>query len=606
MITVEVQTGDSIQAAAQARGYSLRMVCGGTGVCGKCRVIVRPGENLTPPSAAEREHLSPQEIGAGYRLACQVRFGGPATVTIPEASLDRPDLFAKVGKLCTLDPEPAVRRICLPKALEGPVVSLAEWIERRAATAGAPAAHFGHPRNLQQLSLAGSLNQEITLVTHEVRGITAILPGNRPRSLGIALDIGTTTLAAYLCDLTSGEMVASAAAMNHQRSVGEDVISRIAYCNQIPDGVGQLRKIVVADVNRLIGDCLEAFGAQREEVDAVTVAGNPTMEQILAGLHPRSIGVSPYLPAVRAIPVIEAADIGFDLNPGTPVQFFPLVSGFVGGDTVAALLADGTAERELDTLMIDIGTNGELVFRHGGRLLGTSCATGPALEGAQISCGMRAVPGAIDVVTLGPGSEIHLHTMGDGVCPPLGVCGSGIIDAIAVLLRAGALRTNGRFNPDYPGVVCDAAGNGKRFVLVPAEKSGTGAEIVITLRDVRQLQLAKAALAVGIEFITARTGVPRIPRTVLTGAFGVRFNWRSAVSIGMLPAAVADGEVESRVNLAGMGAAMALVNRSHNQLAHRIQTAVDFIEMAGDRSFGDRFVQATVFPEPAAVRHLWE
>jgi uncharacterized 2Fe-2S/4Fe-4S cluster protein (DUF4445 family) len=606
MITFQVQAEESIQAAAQSRGHSIRMDCGGEGVCGKCRVKTDFGESLTPLTAAEREHLTPGEIAAGFRLACQARFVGPATVTVPDSSLDRPDLFAKTGSPAKLDAEPALRRICLPGAPRGTAGSLAEWIEERAAAAGYAAARFQHRRILQHLSLADISNQAITLVSHYDRGITAVLPGHRPRSLGIALDIGTTTLAGYLCDLTSGEMVASAAAMNHQRGMGEDVISRIAHCDRKPDGLAQLRNIVVEDVNRLIADCLSTFGGQREEIDAVTVAGNSTMEQILAGLHPRSIGVSPYLPTVRTFPAIEAADLGLDLNPGTPVQFFPLVSGFVGGDTVAALLADGSADREPDTLIIDIGTNGEIVFRHEGRLLATSCATGPALEGAQISCGMRAAAGAIDRVTLGAANDIRVHTMGDGGTLPLGLCGSGIIDAVAVLLRAGALCCNGRFNPDYPGVECGDNGVGKRFVLVPAEASGTGAEIAVTLRDVRQLQLAKAALAVGIEFLTARGPVCRIPRTVLTGAFGVRFNWRSAVSIGMLPAAVAEGEVEARVNLAGIGAAMALVNRSHSRAAGRIQAAVEFIEMAGDRAFADRFVKATAFPEPAAFRHLWE
>ena len=609
MITFELKAGESLPAAAQPPGCRVRMECGGEGVCGKCRIIARPQANLSPITLAEREHLTAGEIAAGFRLACQLQFRGPVVISVPETSLDRPDALGKLGVLAQFDPEPAVSRICLkragfPETPESTAGSLAEGIAQRAAAAGAGSVRFERPWILQHLSREGDADQDVTLVIHATRGVTAVLPGKRPQSLGIALDLGTTTLAGYLCDLTSGEMVAGASVVNPQRATGEDVISRIAHCNRQPEGLAQLRRMAADGIDQVIGECLGSAGGLREAIDAVMVAGNPVMEQILAGLHPRGIGVHPYRPTIRNFPLFEAADLELDLSPGTPVHFFPLVSGFVGGDTLAALLADGTTERETDTLLVDIGTNGEIVIGRGDRLWATSCATGPALEGARISCGMRAAAGAIDQVSLDSTGRIDCRVMGDGRSAPIGICGSGIIDAVAVLLRVGALQRDGRFNPDFPGVVCDANGLGRRFVLVPAGVGG-GAEIFVSLQDVRQIQLAKAAMAAGIELLMSRVALRKLQRTVLTGAFGARFDWRSAVSIGMLPEAVSRGAVESKVNLAGMGAAMALVNQSHARRAREIQARIRFIELAGEPAFAGRFVQATAFPDPAAFRHLW-
>ncbi len=606
MITFEVLSGESLTSASQRIGRSIRMLCGGAGVCGKCRIIARHQERLSPLTTAERDHLSTEEIAAGYRLACQVQFKGPGTVAIPESSLDQPDGFAKEAGLARIDPDPWVRRIVLPStslppASDSLAASWEEAIVCDAKAAGVDALNFRQLRSLQQMSRCQTTDPAITLVIHAEHGITAVLAGQRTRSLGIALDIGTTTMAAYLCDLTSGTMLSSAAAANPQREAGEDVISRIAHCSRHPEGLTRLQTLAVEEIDRLIGRCLDGAGAERDSIDAVSVAGNSTMEQILAGLHPRGIGVFPYLPTTRNFPAITAADIGLSLNPGVPVDFFPLVSGFVGGDTLAALLADGSLECDTDTLLVDIGTNGELVLCHAGRLWATSCATGPAFEGARISCGMRAVPGAIDQVFLDPVKGIGFHVLGGEMRAPLGLCGSGIIDAVAVLLQSGALRTDGRFNPGYPGVVCSGQGAGQRFVLVPAESSGTGMEIAITQRDVRQLQLAKAALATGIVFLMDSTGLRRLPRTVLTGAFGARFNWRSAVAIGMLPAIVAEGVVEPRGNLAGLGAAMALVNQTCGRRVREIQARVEFVEMGADPAFSARFVQAMAFPDPLAA-----
>jgi len=605
MITFKVQAGAALTDGAGSNLHGIRMDCGGRGICGKCRIIGNPPAHLAPPTEAERNHLDRAELKAGHRLACQTRFVGPAEVTVPDASLDPAAAVGKDRLPPVVEPDPEVLRCFLdraapPQILEGTATGLLEWVARRASATGVPGVRFAHLSPVQQLSRPAVAEQDLTLVVHRRRGVTAAWPGRRPRSLGVALDVGTTTLAAYLCDLTTGRTVAGLAALNPQRGIGEDVISRIAHCDGHPDGLEALQDLVRGGLNRLMGVCLTRAGASAEDVDAVTVAANPTMTHLLAGLHPHAIGVSPYLPAARSLPSMTAADLGFDLSPGTPVEVFPLVSGFVGGDTVAAVLADGTHRCDEATLLVDIGTNGEIVLACGGSLWATSCATGPALEGARISCGMRAVPGAVDRVTFASG-RIRYHVMGGPDRPPLGLCGSGIIDAVWALRRAGALGRDGRFDPGCPGVVCDADGLGCRFVLATPERSGSGAEIAVTQRDVRQVQLAKAAVAVGIAFLMNRAGVRRVARTVLTGAFGARFDWRSAVGIGMLPATGVIGTVQPRDNLAGVGAVMALINRRRARQARRIQSGMQFVEMAGDPSFNEHFVTALAFPEPAAL-----
>jgi len=413
------------------------------------------------------------------------------------------------------------------------------------------------------------------------------------------VDLGTTTLAAYLCDLKTGEILSSEASVNPQRRFGEDVISRIAMANEREDGLKKLNRLVVDGVNFLIKRCVERVGASREDIDEVVLVGNTTMESIFVKFHPRGLGVSPYLPVKRSSINLRAAEVGLELNPGTNVYLFPVISGFIGGDTVGAILADKPFLREEISLIVDIGTNGELVLGNKEGLWTTSCATGPAFEGAQVSCGMRAVSGAIhkvevDSVTGRPvwsvlGNESHIL--------PLGVCGSGLIDAMAAMRKIGVLQPNGRLKEGEEGVICDEKGIGREYVLVPAAESGTSMDIRILLRDVRQFQLAKAALYVGIKLLMKYAKIKRIDRTVLTGAFGNKFNWKHAVDIGMLPSEVLAGEILSLNNLAGVGAVMALLHKKQRECAAWFSSKTRFIELAMDPEFNVRFPQATVFPD---------
>ena len=401
---------------------------------------------------------------------------------------------------------------------------------------------------LRRLSAPDAGKGQKTLVSHDLFGVTAMLDGVRPRSTGLAVDIGTTSIAVYLCDFHTGEILATAGMLNPQQRFGEDVMSRIAYASREPEGLAQLNSLVVRGVNSLLGVCLEKARIDRKDVDEVTVVGNPTMQQIFAGFHPHNLGAAPFTPFRRSAINMRAADVGCDLNPGTNVYLFPVVSGFIGGDILGGVLSDRTYERDETTLIMDIGTNGELVLGNRSGLWATSCATGPALEGAHISCGMRASNGAIHAAGIDPSAlcfTCRVFGENEGNLAR-GICGSGLIDIVAAMLQTGIILPSGALRPNLPGGT-------RHLVIVPAGKSGTDRDILITARDIRQVQLAKAALASGIELLKRRSGFTKIERVVLTGAFGTSFNPESASIVGILPRETTFGRLEVIPNTAGTG-----------------------------------------------------
>ena len=599
----EVDADTSIAEAAAKMNVAIRSDCGGKGLCGKCRVIAEPSGSLSPFTESELDILPPEEIKKSYRLACQAEIQGDLTVTIPEQMVDSREARGKTGLKGEYPVDPMVERIVLtmdeqPEPRHGILTDLASWVAQRAGKIAGHDVFIADLGALRQLSQPVASDGEVTLVNHVKKGITAVIPGNRSKRLGLAVDMGTTTLAAYLCDLQTGEILASAASVNPQRRYGEDVISRIAMADEREDGLRVLNQLLIDGINYLLSRCVKQAGVSPDDVDEVTLVGNTTMERIFIGFHLHGLGVSPYLPVLSSPSNLRAAEIGLELNPGTNLYLFPVISGFVGGDTIGAIIADAPFVREEICLIVDIGTNGELVLGNRDGLWATSCATGPALEGAQISCGMRAVSGAIHKVDVDPSSGRSTWSVlsdGDHI-PPLGICGSGIIDAIAVMRRIGVLLPNGRLKEGMPGVISDETGIGREYVLVSAEKSGTGRNISILLKDVRQFQLAKSALYVGIELLMKRAGVRSVARTILTGAFGTKFNWKNAVNIGMLPREAVKGDVLSLENLAGVGSIMALLDKKQRELADRLASTTRFIDLAMDPEFNTRFPEATVFP----------
>jgi uncharacterized 2Fe-2S/4Fe-4S cluster protein (DUF4445 family) len=451
-------------------------------------------------------------------------------------------------------------------------------------------------------------SQTVSVAIPEDPGAAAPFPvvhGRAPsglRTVGVAIDLGTTSVDLSLCDPADGSPLVSVKGGNRQQCFGYDVVARIAAAGDAAIGLGRLRKLAVDSINHLLETALAACGLDTTAVSQVAVAGNTTMSLILAGIDPQPLGRYPYRSPVTTFPPFTAGQLNLSLPPETPVRLFPVASGFIGGDTVSALFALEPFTRGSTTLLVDIGTNGELVLCRRQRLLAASCATGPAFEGAAISCGMPAVAGAIDHLTIDPlTGTIDWQVIGpNSGNPPAGICGSGIVDAVAGLLAAGALTTGGLFNPASP-LVTPAAAGGAEAVLVPADKSRHGRALSLTQKDIGEVQLAKAAICTGIELLLARSGTRRIHRTLLTGAFGVGFDSRLAFAIGMLPPQLAGSRVQAVSALAGKGVRKALAAAEDFEAAARATArAVEVLELGGDPMFEKRFIERLAFPAVAA------
>ena len=586
----DARDSQTVLEVARDHAVWIESDCGGKGTCGKCVISAHPAECLSRISAVERSLLSEDQLRSGERLACQACIKDSGVVDT--FTSERVDVSAKTGTRGIFHADSAIRRVIIPE-LE-PFEAGGDLVE--AVSLQSADIRFEDVSAVRQLSGALRDGGPITLVSHREKGVTAVLTGEHQHSLGIAVDVGTTTLALYLCDLQSGAILSSTGAGNPQRLFGEDVISRIAYSDQNDEGARVLHKLVVDKINELSGRLLAETGFLRRDVDEMVVVGNTTMETLFASFHPHSLGVSPYLPPIRVPGNFRAGDLGIDLSPGTNVHLFPVISGFLGGDIVGAILSVGPHTKDEIVVIIDIGTNGEIVLGNREQLWATSCATGPALEGAHISCGMRAAEGAIYKVSIEAGlCRVNYGVIGkEGKAVPRGICGSGIIDAVAAMRRAGILLPNGRFVEGMPGVLSDENGIGRQFVLAPSEFSASGRAIAITIQDIRQIQLAKAALFAGVEILMRAAGVASVDRVVLTGAFGARFDWENAVSIGMFPDLGA--RIEVLENAAGMGAILALLDWKRRFEALELAKGTRFVELAEVSEFQQEYINSMSFP----------
>ncbi|MFH0957384.1 MAG: ASKHA domain-containing protein [Pseudomonadota bacterium] len=590
--------GSSVSSLLSSLGFSLRSDCGGRGLCGKCRVKVNPPENCSSLTDAELEILSQPEVTAGIRLACQACATDKIEVVIPEGSVETDLETAKTITASTFEVSPIVRREVVTPCVHdsGERSSLVSILKDEL-----PQLRYDislEPGTFRELALHFSETHPFTLVVHGAKGITAVLPGCHNKSLGFSVDLGTTTLAGYLCDLRTGKILSTSSSSNPQMEYGADVITRIAFASHTSGGVDLLQRLVINQINSLLLTCVRSCGAATSDVDEIVIVGNSTMQHLFCGLNPYSLGISPYRPVTHLASDWRASDLGLNVNPFTNVHVFPVISGFLGGDCLAAILADRPYLRNETTLLLDLGTNGEIILCNGPNLWATSCATGPAFEGAHITCGMRAVPGAIHSVRINPAnySVSYDFFTAPGIDAPQGICGSGIIDTVAEMRRAGVLLPGGRFNEGVPGVKSDSSGVGRSFVLVPAELSATGLPVELTLKDVRQIQLAKGALEVGLKLLMKSAGIENVDRLVLTGGFGSSFNWKNAAAIGILPASITDRHVESIDNAAGVGAVAALLSENLRSEAVRLSTRIRALELNDDAEFTTEFPMSVGFP----------
>ncbi len=416
-------------------------------------------------------------------------------------------------------------------------------------------------------------------------------PGRRPGSLGLAIDLGTTKLAVYLLDLSTGATLARGGSMNPQIAYGEDLISRIAYTDQNPAGARMLREKLVERLNRLVAEICAQAGLSRDRIVDVVAVGNPVMHHLLAGLPVRTLGRAPYRPLTTDALDLYAQDAGLDLPVGTRIFVPSNIAGYVGADHVAALLSTGIGDTERTALAIDIGTNTEISLARRGRLFSCSSPSGPAFEGAHISAGMRAAPGAIERVHVGR-DGVSAYTIGRR--PPIGLCGSGIVDAIAGMLEVGALDRRGNLRSGAPHV---RERDGRlEFLLVPAAGTGHGRDIVVTRDDVNEIQLAKAAIRAGIDVLLheAESAPDELEEVAVAGAFGSYLDLESAMRLGLFPD-VPIGRFRQVGNAAGAGARRMLLDPASRSAAQAIARRVEYVELAAHAAFHRRFVNAMGF-----------
>lgn len=543
--SVWILRGTSVSEAAGRCGLSIDSPCGGVGTCGKCRVRFISG--IPAAGQADCEILDEAEIQAGWRLACQTTVTRDAVIAIPETSL-----FAEQLQILTDSSE---------------VVEIsAEDLPSKTATC------------------------PITLRDGE-------------RNFAIAFDLGTTTLVGELLELPSGSERAIAAGINPQVSFGDDVVSRIGRACQGASQAQEMRDVIIEAINKLVDELCEKTSIGRDEVRGLSFAGNTTMQHLLCGLDVSSLAQLPFTPASKESYEADATEFGIPAGPGAKVYVMPVIGGFVGGDTVAGLLATRMGQADGPVLMIDIGTNGEIVLARGGELLAASAAAGPAFEGARISCGMRAAAGAIEKVVLAEGL-LKFSVIG-GV-EPIGICGSALVDIAAEMLRCGVMDSVGRIvtNEDLPDTACEELRQRLRadekgqpeFLLT----SGNGSpDVTITQRDIRELQLATGALRAGVGILLKQAGLQArdLQQVLIAGGFGSFIRRANAQRIGLIPTKVPAERISYVGNVSLHGAKWVLVSSAARKSARDLAGRVRHVELSADLDFQMAFADAMIFPE---------
>ncbi len=457
---------------------------------------------------------------------------------------------------------------------------------------------------------------KVTAAVWNDREIIGLKPGHREECWGLAVDIGTTTVAAYLCSLKTGKVDAVESLMNPQVTYGEDVMSRITYSMAHPgEGLQEMSRVIIGGLNKLIARAAEARGIGQEEIVDMTLVGNTAMHHLLLRIDPQYIGASPFTPTVHKSMDIKARDLGIKINQSAYIHILPIEAGFVGADNVGVLICGEPYQKEEIHLIIDVGTNGELVLGNKERLVSASCATGPALEGAQITFGMRAAPGAIERLKIDPKTfEVNYKVIGQnawsqyansGEMKTKGICGSGILDLLGELYRTGIVDKTGAFKRDLNTPRLRGNGGGSpEFVIAWSEETSIGKDIVVTQRDIRQIQLAKAAIYAGAKLMMRHLGIDRVDRVLIAGAFGSYIDREVALTIGMLPD-IAPDRIISVGNAAGDGARIALLDREKREEANWIARQVQYMELTVNEGFQDEFVAALHIPHARdAFPHL--
>ena len=624
-----VEHGTLILDAARKLGVEIESICGGRQTCEKCRVVVEEGHFDKHGITSSEEHLSPRtdaEIGLlkklgtpEQRLSCNARVLGDLLITVPESSRAKKQIIRKSASERIIEVAPAIRQVyvVVEKAQLG--VHRGDWGRLQDALAEQWNL-TGLSIELQTLQhLQATLRKDdwkVTATIWDNRQVIDVQSGYQEGAYGLAVDVGSTTVASYLCDLRTGELLATESMMNPQVSYGEDLMSRISYAMSNPEGLQKMNGAIIETINRLAAQAARSAKIGKQKIYEITLVGNTTMIHILLGINPVELGGAPFALANRDAMDIKARELGFRLHPSANAHILPSQAGHVGADNVGVLIAEEPHLKQGIILTIDVGTNAEIVLNSPKWMYSASSPTGPAFEGGQISSGMRAAPGAIERIRIDPETKLpRFKVIGDerwsdtwqmGPSVPLdaqpghlaaGICGSGIIEGVAELYLAGVLTPDGRFNPE---VACDrlAWDENRRkgaYILATAEQTSSGEPVLITQDDVRNIQLAKAALYAGAKLLLMRAKVQNVDEIILAGAFGSYIDPKHAMVLGLIPDCKLEN-VHAVGNAAGDGARIALLNRFKRRQAQEIAYRVKYIETAVDPDFQEEFVRAMHLP----------
>jgi uncharacterized 2Fe-2S/4Fe-4S cluster protein (DUF4445 family) len=583
----ECPENESLLDSARRLDVDIVRLCNGVGACGRCKVQIVTGE-VSPVTAKEKEVLTEKELEKNYRLACLTRPIGSAKVHVPPESLTAPQRTQVEGLELYVAPSPSFQSVSVelaPPTIEKQLADETNLLDAL-ENAGAGALSF----DLEALRrVPPLLRAENWRVRAAIRGSEIIaVESESTRWCGMAVDIGTTKIAVYLVDMESGKTLASKGLMNPQISYGEDVVSRISAASRSGESADKLQALLVEALNETIASLCAETGVDRRGIVDAVIVGNTAIHHLFLKLPVSQLGLAPYVPALRAEIDVKARDLGLEIAAGAYVHLLPNIAGYVGADHVSMILGTSLADASGVTLAIDIGTNTEICLNNRGEMASVSCASGPAFEGAHIKHGMRAAPGAIEHVRIS-GGKLAIQTIGGE--PPAGICGSGLLDAAAQMLLNGVMDSSGKILP-HPGVRVREDGM-KEFII--AERPGKE-DITISQKDIRELQLAKAAIRLGIRALAEGTGIAEseIDEVIIAGAFGTFIDVESAIAIGMLPPLPRE-RFRQVGNAAGTGARIALVSLEKRREAAATASRVRYIELAAIPEFNQKFAESSYF-----------
>jgi uncharacterized 2Fe-2S/4Fe-4S cluster protein (DUF4445 family) len=617
--------GTPVLQAARSLGVDIDSVCGGRGLCGRCQVLVAEGEfakhgvssssaSLSPFSEPEKRFSRRVPLAEGRRLSCSARVEADVVIDVPASSQVHRQVVRKEADAHVIELNPVVRlhyvQVKQPDMHDpsGDLRRLFEALEAEWGLTGLTC-DLSVIQTLQPTLRAGSW--AVTVAVHAAKQIIGVWPGLHELVYGLAVDIGSTTIAAHLCDLASGDVVASAGVMNPQIRFGEDLMSRVSYSMMNPGGAALMTAAVREALCGLAVDVARQAGISHEDILEATLVGNPIMHHLMLGIDPVELGGAPFALAVDHSLTLRANVIDFKLHRNARIYVLPCIAGHVGADAAAMVLAERPDLGEAMTLLVDVGTNAEIVLGNSGRLVACSSPTGPAFEGAQISCGQRAAPGAIERVridreTLEPrfkviGSDLwsdepgfNEATASTGIT---GVCGSGIIEVIAEMYLAGIINQDGVLDGRLAARSARIVENGRTFAYLLHQGA---VEMKITQNDVRAIQLAKAALYAGIALLMERLGIDHVDRIRLAGAFGSHIDVKYAIILGMVPDCDL-AQVRSAGNAAGTGARIALLDSSSRGVIEELVRRIEKVETAIEPRFQQLFVEAMAIPHKTAT-----